>query len=113
MDNVLNAKGILKKIKRKLAKLLSIDNVNFASFNTASIKTKCMKRQNYLELYILKENLGRLCVLKHSRESLKITKSRVFRIERDIRNDLTQWFSNFTVYCNLRGAFQIPDAQPN
>ena len=87
--------------------------MNFASFHIASIKADCMKRQNYFELYILKENLGIFCTLKHSGESLKITKSRVFRIERDIRNDLTQWFSNFAINYNHWGAFQIPDAQSN
>lgn len=88
--------------------------MNFAAFNIASIQGNCMKRQNYFKLYILKENLGIFCILKHSGESLKVTKSRVFRIERDIRNDLTQRFSNFAIYYNHWGAFQILiDAQSN
>lgn len=56
------------------------------------------KYKNILGSYILKEAFGIFCILKHSRESLKITKSRVFRIEKDIIDDLTQWFSNFAEY---------------
>lgn len=60
-----------------------------------------------------KRILDIFCVLENSRESLKITEASIFRTEWYIKDDITQWFSDFVMYWNHRGISQMPEYQSN